>query len=278
MRWCGVFFIVLLLGACSHAKKNSGEDTADPHKAAQINTELGFGYLRQGEVEIAISKFERAISYDATSVSAHYALGLAYEQQGKVGLAEEYFQRALKLDEQDSAANNNYGTFLCRQQRLLEAEKYFLAALKDPKYQTPELAYLNAALCVKKIPDYPKAEAYLKKVLELNPKVPVALYHMADIQYDKKNYLSARAYLQRYMELGSADARILWLGFEIEKRMGDSVQAKLFADKLLKEFPASQEAGKLKRTLASEVPGIKSNKNIPQKPASKTMQGVDSVR
>lgn len=277
MRFYGVFFIVMLLGACSHAKKNASEE-ADPLKAAQINTELGFGYLRQGEVEIAISKFERAISYDATSISAHYALGLAYEQQGKVGLAEEYFQRALKLDEQDSAANNNYGTFLCRQQRLLEAEKYFLAALKDPKYQTPELAYLNAALCVKKIPDYPKAEVYLKKVLDLNPKVPVALYHMADIQYDKKNYLSARAYLQRFMELGSADARILWLGFEIEKRMGASAQAKLFADKLLKEFPVSQEAEKLKKNLASEVPGIKSNKNTPAKPASKAVQGVDSVR
>ena len=277
MRCYSVFFIVLLLSACSYSKKNATEE-ADPLKAAQINTELGFGYLRQGEVEIAISKFERAISYQASSISAHYALGLAYEQQGKVGLAEEYFQRALKLDEQDSAANNNYGTFLCRQQRLLEAEKYFLAALKDPKYQTPELAYLNAALCVKKIPDHPKAEVYLKKVLDLNPKVPVALYHMADIQYAKQNYLSARAYLQRYMELGSADARVLWLGFEVEKRLGDAGQAKLLADKILKEFPASEEAQKLKKTLGPELKGVKSNKNTPEKPASKAIKGLDIVR
>ena len=36
---------------------------------------------------------------------------------------------------------------------------------------------------------------YFRKALQLNPSIPQALIKMSEINFDTKNYLSARAYL-----------------------------------------------------------------------------------
>ena len=44
---------------------------------------------------------------------------------------------------------------------------------------------------------------------------------MSEINFDTKNYLSARAYLQRYQEIALHNAKTLLLGIKIENKLGD---------------------------------------------------------
>ena len=110
-----------------------------------------------------------------------------------------------------------------------------------PLYENPEIAYTNAGLCLYQAGDLDKAESYLRRALQINPRVGVALLRMADITYQSSRYLPARAYLQRYTEVGPHTPESLWLGFRIEDELGDRDTASKYAMLLEANFPDSRE-------------------------------------
>ena len=68
---------------------------------------------------------------------------------------------------------------------------------------------------------------------------------MASITYDSGRYLPARAYIQRYSEIARHVPQSLWLGVLIERELGDRDAEASYALSLEKNFPDSEEAGKL---------------------------------
>ncbi|MCW5569202.1 MAG: tetratricopeptide repeat protein, partial [Dokdonella sp.] len=64
----------------------------DPRtKAAKENTELGLGYMRQGKLEIALEKLNKALSADPRYTDAHTVIAVLYEQIGDRAKAEEHY-------------------------------------------------------------------------------------------------------------------------------------------------------------------------------------------
>lgn len=259
MRIISTLALILLLFACG-----GGDKVKYNPKAAKINAKLGFGYMGQGILEVAEVKFKHATKLDAQLVSPYYGLGLLYEKQGKVKLAEIFFRDALKLDSSHPEANNNFGTFLCRQGRYKESEFHFRRAIKNKSYASPEKAYVNAGLCMKKIPNFSKARYYFRKGLELDPRQSKALFHMADLSYHEKKFLSARAFLDRFMEFKEISDEVLWLGIKIERALGDTQAARIYWHRLIKEFPQSKYSKALKKHRkkgkSRKIPRVKSPK------------------
>ena len=68
---------------------------------------------------------------------------------------------------------------------------------------------------------------------------------MSQLSYDKKNYLSARAYLQRYLAVSRHSAASLWLGIRIENILGDKDALSSYKLSLKNNFPDSTEASRL---------------------------------
>ncbi|MEE9575548.1 MAG: type IV pilus biogenesis/stability protein PilW, partial [Gammaproteobacteria bacterium] len=68
--------------------------------------------------------------------------------------------------------------------------------------------------------------------------------------YSNANYLSARAYLQRYLEISAHTARSLWLGINIETELGDKDALSSYELLLKNKFPTSKEAGLLDDRMA----------------------------
>ena len=93
------------------------------------------------------------------------------------------------------------------------------------------------------------AESYFRSALENNPKIAVTLIQMAQLSYETPNYLSARAYLQRYLEVSSHTAKSLWLGINIERELGDKNALSSYTLLLKNKFPDSKEAGLLTDSL-----------------------------
>jgi type IV pilus assembly protein PilF len=239
----GVLAIILIgLASCVSTPSNMT-------KAAQINVQLGVEYLRQGDLEQALKKLERAIQEDPDLPSAHNALALLKQRLGQSKEAEKHFQRAIRLDPSNSEAQNNYGVFLYNQGRYREAEEHFLEAVKNPLYGTPELAYENAGRAVQQLVDFEKAEEYYRKALQLEQRLPKSLYHMAEINFRKGYYHKAQEYLQRYRAVAQHIPQSLWLGIRIEDELGNEDAVSSYALLLRQNFPDSNEAQLLRKSM-----------------------------
>ncbi|MGB5260967.1 MAG: type IV pilus biogenesis/stability protein PilW [Gammaproteobacteria bacterium] len=228
-----------LLSACATSPDSAVQDAL--LAAAQTNTRLGIEYLRTGQLDKSRDRLERAISQAPDYPGAHEAIAVLYEQVGDLAQAEKHYRKALSLEPENGSALNNYGQFLCKSQRISEAEEKFSRAVNNPYYRTPWVPQTNAGICMMGVPDNQRAEEYLRQALKNRPDYAPALLTMGMISYDEGNYLSTRAYLQRYQENSESTPESLWLAIRTEYALKDHQAWGNYALKLRNEFPDSEQ-------------------------------------
>ncbi|PZP49995.1 MAG: type IV pilus biogenesis/stability protein PilW [Azospira oryzae] len=209
---------------------------------AEVHTQLGAGYYSRGQLGVALQELSAALEADSSYGPAYNVLGLVYAALGEPQLAEQNFARALSINPDDSEAHNNYGLFLCQRGREQEGIRHFLQAVRNPLYRTPEVAYVNAGDCARRVGDMQRAEEYFEKALRLQPAQPQALRAMAAIAYGKGRFDEAHTYLTRFMQVAQPDAESLALGVRIERQRGDREAEASYAAQLRNRFPQSKEA------------------------------------
>ena len=227
--------LTTLLGACAVT-----EVAVEPKsvKSSQINVELGVTYMKEGKYNTAMDRLQKAIAQNPANPQAYSSMALLNMRLSQVDEAEKNFNKAIKLSPNDSAIRNNYGAYLCQQSRFQEAEEQFLTATKNPLYRSPEHALMNAGKCTK---DKVKAEKYFRASLRKNPKFPGALIEMAKLSFKNKQYLSARAYLQRFHDVNEPTASSLWTSVKVENFLGDADTMNSHALLLKQKYPDSEE-------------------------------------
>ena len=240
LKFCLVAFLPLLMFINGCAALSGGEEDKD-FKKADTNLRLGIGYMQQGKFEYALEALQKAVDAKPDYGDAHSALALVYEQLLEYDKADHHYREAIDINPEDGGYYNNYGVFLCHRGKYKEADKYFNKALETLRYKTPERALENAGACAAQIPDLEKAENYLRKALSINDKLPLALAEMADLMYQKQNYMSTRAYLQRFGEVSKHTPRSLWLGIRTERQLGDKEAEARYAKLLQSQYPDSLE-------------------------------------
>jgi type IV pilus assembly protein PilF len=241
--WLSISLLCALQLAC--ATGSSKEPQAAPggtaSQLASVNTQLGLGYLRNGQLDLAWERLNAALIEDPDYATAHNGIALVYNRLNDTEKAEEHFKRAIELNPSDSAAQTNYGAFLCEHGRIDDGEKYFLKAVENPLYNKPAMAYTNAGVCKLRADDPSGAEVYFRAALRADPRFAVALVNMAELSFDSSRYLPARAYMQRYEEVSRHNSRSLWLGIRIEEKLGDKDAVSSFAMLLKANYPDSRE-------------------------------------
>lgn len=219
--------------------------------AAEINVSLGQSYMRQGKLEIAKEKLERALQLDPKLPDAHTVIAVLYEQINDTASAARHYQRAAELAPKAGVVNNNYGTFLCKRGDYARADAYYQKALQDPFYDTPAVALANRGACALKWKKPDLAEESFRKALQINPNQPDALLSLAEILYGKGDYFRARAFVQRHDAGGKAGPDALLLAMRIEEGLGDRRAARDYKNRLLQQFPESDQAQDLKDSEAT---------------------------
>jgi type IV pilus assembly protein PilF len=154
--------------------------------------------------------------------------------------AERSYRRALEMNQDDPNLLNNYGVFLCGRGDATRADGMFKRAAQNPRYGSPEVAYTNAGVCARKKPDNTLAESYFRQALERNPNFAEALGQMILLSVDRGNYLTARAFLQRYENVAKPTREILLLGVRTEMALGDRKAADRYSERLRTEYPAAK--------------------------------------
>lgn len=231
----GLVIMMVAAGLLLQGCVSSGQRESKPEKAAVIYADLGLEYLRQGNLDLALSRLERSLELDEGNAAAHQYIAEVYRQMGKADAAETHYRRALRLDNNNPMLLNNYGAFLCERKRFSAAEEFFLRAANAPSYRTPELAYENLALCALEMDDLERARDYFRKALEIRPSLPQSLYQMAEISYRNGEYLSARGFIERYHALGQT-RQSLELAIRVEEALGDTAAADNYRELLNTNF------------------------------------------
>jgi len=244
MIW--IALIVLTMAGCASQGGGSAgtpiRETSHSEAIAKIHTELAASYFERAQYGIALQEIEIALQAESSYASAFNVRGLIRMALREDKQAEQDFRRSLQLDDKDSSAHNNYGWFLCQRGRENEAIEQFLEALKNPLYATPEIAYVNAGMCSKKIDKLKDAEEYFLRALARQPNMPDALFGLADVSFAKRDYAGARSYFLRFLQRApELTAEHLWLAVRIERKIGDRNSADSYALQLRKRYPDARE-------------------------------------
>ncbi|MDP3856454.1 MAG: type IV pilus biogenesis/stability protein PilW [Stagnimonas sp.] len=234
-----VLALLLLAGCVTEYPKGEQPNEPNLREASRANTQLGIEYARQGNFELALTKLKRAIDQDSSYGQAHGAIALLYARQGDAAKAESHYRRALALDADDSLTRSNFAVFLCGRGEVREGEDLLLEAARDRRFATPEAAWTNAGVCVRR-QDPAKAERYFREALNANPNYAAALLEMADLAAQNQDWLRVRAFLQRRDRLTPATAQSLLLGIKAERALGDEEAAATLERRLRSEFPETR--------------------------------------
>ena len=244
--------IVLLAGCVSNSSPRFANDQVSMKRASQDNVALGIQYMRQGNRDVAMQMIQKAIQQDPDNANAYSAEAFLYSVTGDPDRADDAYRTALRKAPDDPEIQNNYAVFLCQNKRPKDAVKYFVKAAMNPHYSTPDAAFANAGVCANYIPDQAAAEQYFRKSLDYNPNFPVALYQLAQMDYQQKKYLQARAFIERLTGLASQPNSgmrltpdLLLLAVRTERALGNQQGAADYAKQLIQLFPESDQVQQL---------------------------------
>ena len=248
----GLLSLALLLAAGPVAAERP--DTPDPlHDAARINARLGVEYMKQGQLEIAREKIEKALQQNPRDAGVQLSAGLLYEQMRETDKAEQHYRQALRQSPGNPEAQNALGAFFCRNGQPKKGEEIFLEAARNPLYRTPEVAYTNAGVCARQAGRLDESVEYLRLAVAQRSPYPEALLQMAGVSFERREYLQSRAFLQRYLATTPGTAGVLLLGYQVETALGARDAAQEYAARINSRFPDSPEARILEDLLDKET-------------------------
>lgn len=232
----------LLMGGCvTSGPEGSSVKNRPVTDKAMVHTKLAEGYLKQKQYAVAKSELEQALKINSNHSESNYVMALLMLELQQYEDTEKYFKRAVKSNKKNSEAAHDFGTFLCQIGKERESIKYFEIAASNPLFEQPHLSYMRAGECLSRIDD-PTAESYLLKALSVNPRMGPALYRLAVIKYESREFLSARAYVQRFMAITEPQPASLLLAYKIESKMNADEYANKYRSQLIENFPASKQA------------------------------------
>jgi type IV pilus assembly protein PilF len=117
-----------------------------------------------------------------------------------------------------------------------------MAAIKNPMYATPGVAYLNAGLCSRKAGNTKDAEDFLLRALQVQPDSTQAMFALADLNFDNGDYSAAKRYFDSFAQrTDQLTPEQLWLGFRINRKVGDRNSEASYAMQLRNRFPDARE-------------------------------------
>jgi type IV pilus assembly protein PilF len=235
-----------ILAACSHNPPAYQQPVRtykkQPAQAAIANTQLAIEYMKLGQLANARDCIERALSQNASNPDVQSTAGLVYERMNEMGKAERAFAAADRLSKNDPRIDNSYAGFLCRTGKVAAGEKMFNEVARNPLYQTPAVALVNAGVCVRSTGNLVDADRYFTRALAIQPNMPEALLQQGNVAFDRGDAEQARDIVQKYLAVNPPTPEILWLGFRAQRKLGDPVAAAVYARRVQAEFPNSEQA------------------------------------
>lgn len=212
-----VYFALALCSGCADQQLNvaGAGDKADglPDITAKTYYAAGLLHEKQGNLEVAVKKYHKAIDLDPTCLAAYNRLGIVYDRMGQYAEAERVVKWALAASPRAPYLHNNLAFTYMLQHRYRDAEAELRNALSvDPGFSRakmnlgivlakqgqydqglelflqvcqPHEAHYNIGLLYHAARRYTDAEASYRRAIDLNPQFAAAREGLARIEQSK---------------------------------------------------------------------------------------------
>jgi Tfp pilus assembly protein PilF len=170
--------------------------SAYPKKAVEFYKK-GIDQKKKGKDEDATKFFEQAIAVAPNFYAAHNALGLQYNAAGRKDDAEKEFLKAHELNRSDAEPLINLTGLYIDENEPSRAVETGEQAVKANSHSAP--AFFSLGLALYKFAMLDRAEAALKKALELAPKMFQARLMLANVYLKQQRYDNLMDQLDRYL-------------------------------------------------------------------------------
>lgn len=239
---------ILLLSGCISTTTGTASVEPDEADAADLNYQLGARYFQNGKYDLARDRLLLSIELEPRNATAYSTLGRTYEALGNARLASQAYEESVRVDPRNFEVQNAYAVFACKQRTFDKAERHFAKAANHPENDSAEVTLTNAGICMLEKPDFAAAESFFRQALDRRSNFPDALLQLCLLKYQQEDFLGSRAFLQRFMTVNKTSAGILFLGAQIEQKLGDERARSDYVNQLLRDFPTSPEARKVLET------------------------------
>jgi type IV pilus assembly protein PilF len=156
--------LAFILSGCKHVP------TEKERQNSEIRYNLGLQAQQSGNIQEALSEFQRAVETDPDNADAQNALGillhLSFRRHAE---AIEHYNKALEVRPTFSEARTNLANVYLDQGQYDQAIKLYEQVLNDMLYPTPYIAQGNMGWAYYKKGDTEKALENIKASVTLNP-------------------------------------------------------------------------------------------------------------
>jgi len=238
----------VLLTGCISTTTGTAPREGNDIEAAELNYQLGARYYQNGKYELARDRLLLSIKLDPSRAVPYATLAITYEALGNLRLATQNYEKAVQVAPRNFEVRNTYAVFLCNQKDFARAAENFEKSAQHPENDNAEVTLTNAGVCLVQKPDLIRAEEFFRQALQVRADYGEALLQLCLLKYRTEDYLSSRAFLQRFMSANEITAGVLYLGSQIEAKLGDERAKQDYIERLLREYPQSPEARKAMET------------------------------
>jgi len=165
---------------------------------------LGYALKAAGQLDEAISCYERAIQLDPGYAPVHMNLGVALKATGKLDQAIDCYRRAIEADPSFAQAHNNLANALKARGDLAGAIEHFEQAARLAP--TMAEAHYNLGLLFSDHGRDDEAIAQYEEALRLAPDLYQAHNNIGNLLSDRAQWDRALAHLRRAVEIAPGDA------------------------------------------------------------------------
>lgn len=219
------------------------DDPKDTRRMALLDrVGLAERALAAGRLDEAEAQARAALKIDRKSADAYTLLGMVEGRRGNMARAGDNYAKAVSLAPNRGTILNNYGAWLCGNGQAAASLPVFDRAMADPRYRTPAAVLANAGSCALTAGQSARAQRDLDRALELDPTSAVALAGMAEYEYRAGRFLQARAFSERRLDVAPPSVEVLQLASQIEQKLGDTVAAARYVQRIGAEFPQTPAA------------------------------------
>jgi type IV pilus assembly protein PilF len=240
--------VALLAAGCVSTTTGPAKTEPNQEDAAELNYQLGVRYFQKGNYELARDRLLLAVELNPDLAVAYSTLALTFEALDNMRLATENYEKAVAADPRNFDVRNTYAVFLCKQRQFDKARENFEIAASHRENDNAEVTLTNAGVCMVQKPAYELAEDFFRRALDRRSNYGEALLQMCLLKYQTEDFLGSRAFLQRYMGANPASAGVLYLGAQIESKLGDERAREDYVRRLISEFPDSPEARQVRES------------------------------
>lgn len=138
------------------------------HNQAMILFERAYRSQINGQLGEAIELYKRSIAMHPTA-EAYTFLGWSFSMMDRLDEAIEMCHKAIEIDPTLGNPYNDIGSYLIEQGELDEAKAWLEKATQAPRYQAPQLPYLNMGRVHEAQGRYRSALKSYGQALEIDP-------------------------------------------------------------------------------------------------------------